>query len=129
MNIYEVGKLTLPGIKTPEDLKERLFAIYCVDTACPNYRAKWSADNPTCGQCVPTAILVQKLFGGDIYKLESADHYYNIIDGEIIDLTKEQFDIEGIKLNYNLGQKKVGEFDTETLNRYKKLLSKLFVNL
>ena len=40
---------------------------------------------------------------GDIYKHDVEFHYYNIIDGKIVDLTKEQFDYD---LDYSLGKKK-----------------------
>ena len=31
---------------------------------------KWKADNPACGQCGVTALLVEELFGGEILKTE-----------------------------------------------------------
>jgi len=59
---------------------------------------EWSVDNPALGQCAVTACVVQDYMGGDILNSVvtlpdgSADsHYYNLIDEEEIDLTKQQF--------------------------------------
>lgn len=56
--------------------------------------SKWLADNPACGQCNVTALLVEELFGGEILKtpLSEGDHFYNRISGQRIDLTDSQFD-------------------------------------
>lgn len=54
------------------------------------------ANDPTYGQCAVTAMLVNKFFGGEIRKLwvsGGGTHYFNIINGKIIDLTREQSDI------------------------------------
>ena len=70
----------------------------------------WSYETSVCynpdiapisyGQCAPTAITVQELLGGDILKTYinklnggQVRHFYNRIDGEIIDFTSDQFDI------------------------------------
>jgi len=106
------------SIKTIADLKIQLLKAYNIDTVNSKYKEKWNKNNPTYGQCAITSILVQNLFGGDIYKLEKENHYYNFINGEIIDLTKEQFDCE---LDYSSGIKRIKAFDEETMGRYKKL--------
>ncbi len=58
----------------------------------------WSPENPALGQCATTACVVQDFFGGKIIwanamlngeKLDS--HYWNLIDGKNVDLTREQF--------------------------------------
>lgn len=53
---------------------------------------------PARGQCEPTACLLQDIYGGIIYKIENdpsifpkKTHYYNLIDGQFIDLTSSQF--------------------------------------
>jgi len=73
-----------------ENLKEILLNLYDKSTVHYKWKSRWTKTNPTCGQCVPTALLVQYYFGGDIYKHNVESHYYNIIDGKAIDLTKEQ---------------------------------------
>ena len=112
----------LDNIKTPEELKEQLLKIYDKSTVVPSHRAKWSKANPTYGQCVPTTLLVQELFGGDIYYLTANKHYYNVIDGKIIDLTKDQFDY---KLDYSKARKRNAPFKTGAMQRLAILKEKL----
>ena len=88
------------NIKTIEDLKVQLLKVYCIDTVNNKYKENWDKSNPTYGQCAVTSILVQELFGGDIYKFEQEDHYYNLIEGRVVDLTKEQFNYD---LDYSGG--------------------------
>jgi hypothetical protein len=52
------------------------------------------------GQCAPSAIVTYEKFGGEILKTvvkkhdgNSIRHFYNYIDGQIVDLTADQFDI------------------------------------
>jgi hypothetical protein len=54
---------------------------------------KWSPENRASGQCAVTALLVQDLVGGDIWRgwVDGQPHYWNRADGEPIDLTWEQF--------------------------------------
>ncbi|MGE7928752.1 YunG family protein [Lysinibacillus xylanilyticus] len=55
--------------------------------------SKWSIDNPAKGQCGVTALVVNDILGGKIYKtwLDEGWHFYNILDGERKDFTQEQF--------------------------------------
>lgn len=71
-------------METIEQLKKKLLDIYSADTVANNYKGGWTNSNPTYGQCVVTSLLVQELFGGEIYKLENENHYYNLIDGEVL---------------------------------------------
>ena len=104
---------------TIEELKEILIRVYDKDTAHKDWRKKWSEENITCGQCVPTALLVQYYFGGEIYKSKQEDHYFNIIDGKVVDLTKEQFDYE---LDYSLSEQKQPSLSSaDTKNRFELL--------
>ncbi|MDR2191165.1 MAG: class I tRNA ligase family protein [Candidatus Peribacteria bacterium] len=105
-----------------ELLKKRLLEIYDIATIKKEYKSGRSKDNPTYGQCIPTALLVQSLFGGEVYKLEQDNHYYNVINGEIVDLTKDQFNYE---LDYTVGIKRTMIFDEEALQRYELLKEKL----
>jgi len=56
---------------------------------------RWSSENPACGQCAITALIVQENLGGDLLRTEVegfGSHYYNKLpDGTIVDLTKKQF--------------------------------------
>lgn len=53
---------------------------------------KWKECNPATGQSLPTALLIQKLFGGEIhsFKISKRDHYYNVVNDVIIDLTASE---------------------------------------
>lgn len=61
------------------------------------------ANDPTYGQCAITATLVYDLFGGTIHKIRvsgGGTHYFNKIDGNYIDLTRDQFDLYHIPVAY-----------------------------
>ncbi|MFA6338460.1 MAG: hypothetical protein WCW87_00125 [Candidatus Paceibacterota bacterium] len=62
----------------------------------------WNKENPQWGQCAVTALVVQDLFGGKIYRLDLAfaddlkvrlmrSHYFNSTENQLIDLTADQF--------------------------------------
>ncbi|MCU7806190.1 MAG: hypothetical protein KZQ96_23705 [Candidatus Thiodiazotropha sp. (ex Lucinoma borealis)] len=58
---------------------------------------EWSNDNPARGQCAVTALIVQDELGGEIVKCDvfgdKDSHFFNKLSGgQIIDLTKRQFD-------------------------------------
>lgn len=54
---------------------------------------EWTPTNPSLGQCAITALIVEDFMGGDIKRClcGNISHYYNFINNEIIDLTKDQF--------------------------------------
>ena len=86
---------------TPCDLYDLLREVWCEYTCAPRLRDKWSAENPTVGQCSVTAFLAQDIFGGKVYGVttESGNtHCYNVVDGCTFDLTSEQF--PGVTLTY-----------------------------
>lgn len=60
------------------------------DTCAKN--TLWSEENPVVGQSAVTALLVQKLFGGEIlsFPYSNSTHYFNCIDGCFFDLTFEE---------------------------------------
>lgn len=64
---------------------------------------EWSADNPALGQCAVTACVVQDYLGGDILSSvvtfpdgRTGSHYFNVIDGKIVDLTRQQFPADAV---------------------------------
>ena len=86
-----------------EQIKDKLKKCYSIDTAHPSYKKKWNINNPTCGQCAITSVIIQEFFVGTIHRINvngNETHYFNMINGNIVDFTKEQFDIEGIKIKY-----------------------------
>ena len=70
-----------------------LRSAWCRETAHPSYQDKWSQNNPSSGQCLVTALVIQDEYGGDIYscKVDNNSHFVNIINDRIIDKTAEQF--------------------------------------
>ena len=58
----------------------------------------WTQDNPAWGQCAITACIVQDKLGGEIVGADAVlpdgqkiPHFFNKIEGRLIDLTREQF--------------------------------------
>lgn len=77
-------------------LKKNLNDVWTEDTCFPGL---WNENKICMGQCEPTACVVQDLFGGDIYKIVGDNsigskgvHLFNIIEGNVVDLTAAQFD-------------------------------------
>lgn len=72
----------------------KLKNAWCKESCSPSLRKNWPNGNVAKGQCFVTAIAVQETFGGEIFELKIAEneiHYYNVINGEIVDLSSEQF--------------------------------------
>lgn len=72
----------------------RLKSVWCKESCSPSLRENWPNGNIAKGQCFVTAVAVKETFGGEVYELhitEKEIHYYNIIDGEVVDLSSEQF--------------------------------------
>ncbi len=69
------------------------FAARLVNAWSLQSSTKWRADNPACGQCSVTSLVVQDVFGGILLKTRVGPywHFYNEIDGERYDLTLSQF--------------------------------------
>ena len=59
------------------------------ETCSPILRNEWNEENPSLGQCAITALIVNDIFGGEIMRCMSStvSHYYNLIEGKIVDLT------------------------------------------
>lgn len=62
---------------------------------CPD---EWNKSNSSFGQCAITALVVNDYFGGEIVWAEALlpdgqkiSHFFNLIDGKEIDLTRSQF--------------------------------------
>lgn len=59
---------------------------------------EWNHANAALGQCAVTALIVNDFFGGDIVWADAllpdgqmVSHYFNVIDGKVVDLTRSQF--------------------------------------
>lgn len=111
-----------------EELKQLLTWSWGLETCSPGLRSEWSKENPSLGQCAITSLIVNDFFCGKIMRCmaSSGSHYYNLIDGKIIDLTVEQF--LGETPQYENGEERTREYllsNEDTKNRYEKLLYNL----
>ena len=73
---------------------KQLRNAWCKESCSPSLRENWPNGNIAKGQCFVTAAAVQETFGGEVFELNLSEgeiHYYNILDGEIVDFTSEQF--------------------------------------
>jgi len=127
----------LPFEPTVEQLTEALLASYTADTS------EWTGivkmtDNVLVGHCHPTVLIINDYKGGEIVychvkgrradytgscpnifaSLNGSDHLFNITrDGEVVDVTKGQFE-EGVEYeikNSNLKRESVGKYGYLTL--------------
>ena len=112
-------------IKTLNDLFGILLKCWDKETAYPASQADYIKDNdPTYGQCTITAIIVNDIFGGTIHKIKidgRGTHFFNKIDGHYIDLTRDQFDLYNINVNYEQNEEVTKEQclnNEDTLRRY-----------
>ena len=117
------------GIDTPRKLYDALSKVWCEYTAAPRLRAEWSKDNMTLGQCSITAFLVQDIFGGKVYGIPREGgnfHCYNVVDGNVFDLTSEQFGDEVLDYTDNPEQFREVHFaKEEKFLRYEYLKERL----
>jgi hypothetical protein len=87
---------------TLDQLHTALVQSWASDTAVlmPAGHELFAANEPAMGQCAVTSLIVQDYFGGDILNTVASvpvrpdiksSHYFNVINDEIIDLTRRQF--------------------------------------
>ena len=80
---------------TISDLEAALLQSWSRQTSSDPDR--WHTDNPAWGQCAVTALVLNDYFGGRIVWAnvalpgETISHYFNIVDGNEMDLTRRQF--------------------------------------
>ncbi len=101
-------------------------------TCYKDSKKKWTCDKPYIGQCAVTALVVNDLLGGDIMKVKvnGESHYYNVVDGDIIDYTRKQYE-DGL-INYTDGKLAYrGRIlrDLDTKSRYYILLQNVKYNM
>lgn len=96
------------SVKTIDDFFGLLLECWCRETAYPSSQADYVYENdPTYGQCAITATLVCDVFGGTIHKIKvegGGTHYFNKINGQYYDLTRDQFDLYNIPVEYEPNQ-------------------------
>lgn len=111
-----------PYIKSPRDLYDALSKIWSIDTCAPRLREGWSKKNKTLGQCSITSMLIQDIFGGEVYGVplpEGGYHCFNVVDGKMFDLTSEQFGKTKLTYTLDYPQSREEHFKSEEkYNRY-----------
>lgn len=116
------------AVHSIDQLFSILLKVWCKETAYPSCQKDFDGNNdPTYGQCAITATLVYDLFGGTIHKIrtDGGTHYFNRINGHYIDLTKDQFDLYGIPVQYEPNEVVSREYcgkNKDTNKRYKLLI-------
>lgn len=85
-------------IRTTKELRIKLERAWCMETRSVSCHNTWDPGLPSVGQCVPTALIVQDVFGGVILRTNACTafaHYFNrLSDGTEVDLTRDQFPTE-----------------------------------
>lgn len=73
---------------------------------------KWNPENPAWGQCAVTALVINDYLGGEMVWAEAKlpdgrgiSHYFNLIDGQEVDVTRKQFP-EGTVIPSGIEKKK-----------------------
>ena len=111
-----------------DKLETILNSLYSKETCYPECRNQWNDDNKTLGHCAIVALIINDYFGGYICKMKvnNISHYFNLIDGEIVDLTSEQFKINDISYaNYVIKTRKDVLMNEDTKKRYEILKLKI----
>lgn len=108
------------------DIKDIINKSWTKDTCVPFLKDSWNMENPCVGQDAVTALIVNDFCGGKIMRCMAynGSHYYNLINGEFVDLTVDQYD--GIIPDYENSKEKAREYllsNKDTRNRYLLLLN------
>ncbi len=86
------------------DIEQALRSSWSAETCTPEYRDRWSPDNPARDQCGVTAMVLNDLLGGELVRGEvwvdgvrTDFHWWNRLGmGVEVDLTREQFGPEEV---------------------------------
>ncbi|MFD8142167.1 hypothetical protein [Streptomyces sp. NPDC059708] len=89
--------MTTPLLLT--DIERAVRSSWSAETCTPEYRSRWTGDNPARDQCGVTAMVLNDLLGGEVVRGEvhvdgvRVDyHWWNRLGPGIdVDLTREQF--------------------------------------
>ncbi|RDL10373.1 hypothetical protein DER30_3865 [Streptomyces sp. HB202] len=86
------------------DIEQALRSSWSAETCTPEYRDRWTPDNPARDQCGVTAMVLNDLLGGELVRGEvrvdgvrTDFHWWNRLGmGVEVDLTREQFGPEEV---------------------------------
>jgi hypothetical protein len=81
------------------DVERAVRSSWSAETCTPEYRGRWTPDNPARDQCGVTAMVLNDLLGGELLRGEvlvggarTDYHWWNRLGmGVEVDLTREQF--------------------------------------
>ena len=87
-----------------ENIQKVLLECYSKELCYPKVRNNWNENNKYFGMCAITSLIVNDYFGGYICKIhvDGISHYFNLVDGKIIDLTANQFNHEVNHKDYQI---------------------------
>jgi len=89
-NLYSPSKLL--SLEDFVKLEAAFKKSWSQETVNPEIDEKWSAANPALGQCVPTALVVNDLYGGRLIYDKKNYHIWNELpDGSEQDFSRQQF--------------------------------------
>ena len=110
-----------------KNIQKVLLECYSKDLCYPKVQCDWNENNRCFGMCAITSLIINDYFGGDICKIyvDGISHYFNLIENNIVDLTKNQFNRE---MDYKImDREKILTDDTK--NRYITLKARLINKL
>jgi hypothetical protein len=117
-------------VKTLGEIFKVLLACWSRDTADEKHLDTFSRANPSVAQDDVTAMLIYDMFGGSIHSVEvdGRVHYFNKINGNYIDMTREQFEYSRTPVCYEPNtelERKEFEDNADQKRRYLLLLSRI----
>lgn len=113
-----------------KNIQKVLLECYSKDLCYPKVQRDWNENNRCFGMCAITSLIINDYFGGDICKIyvDGIIHYFNLIENNIVDLTKDQFNREMDYKDYKImDREKILTDDTK--NRYVTLKARLINKL
>lgn len=113
-----------------KNIQKVLLECYSKDLCYPKVQCDWNENNRCFGMCAITSLIINDYFGGDICKIyvDGISHYFNLIENNIVDLTKDQFNHEIDYKDYKImDREKILTDDTK--NRYITLKARLINKL
>ena len=113
-----------------KNIQKELLECYSKDLCYPKVQCDWNENNRCFGMCAITSLIINDYFGGDICKIyvDGISHYFNLIENNIVDLTKDQFNREMDYKDYKImDREKILTDDTK--NRYVTLKARLINKL
>jgi ASC-1-like (ASCH) protein len=125
--IKKEGILTIEiKIITLNDLEKILKKSWSKETCHIPLQEKWTTNKPELGQCAVTVLVIHDYFDGEIAHDIHNKHYWNIINGKNIDITRNQFPKETIfNIDEIVSRESLFSEKSKTQERYQTLLENI----